>query len=668
MHHSNLLNQLLNRRIRTTLTLMAVVSGGLLGWSPTAQAAACGSITSGSGSSADPWLVQTNTDLLTLTTTRCTGPGNQSYFKQTADLTLTSNVSINQPDLVRYDGGRNTVTVSGVTGFNGLFTGTSGVTITGLVVRASGSTLAADKGWLTATDTGSTFSFIVTDGAIPAFGGGIVGRGARDTTIEDSYTSGTIGSQAGGLIGADGGRDNRTLTVRRSHSSGSIGVNAGGIAGYVSSGTGSSIVVTDSYSTGAIDDNGGGILGAYWGANDGLLQLSQVFSTGAISGIGAGGLAGAYVASNANSAGKGLQISNSYTTGVISGVGAGGLTGRESGSLNGRITFSNTYTTGAITGLNSAGLVGYRSTAGGANLTILNSYTTGASSSVSNGFVADTNYTSLTILNSLSEAASGGSGWSDVRAATVLTGRPSPTFGTHWSTCLTNQPYFLSVFYPRDPCPQSPMTTISGAGPNPASLTVASPGTYSASSAYNTDPLSYVSLVGATSSVAGTVCASSTDCRLPDVLQAAGSGATITGSGTVQVSRYDSTTLRTTQLGTLSLLRPSTSSGGEISPQPSASPTTTVTTSPVTVTQITAKLTRHGRSREMVTVRGRTIGLAPGSVLTSSVRQVGSKRAIKGPTATVKADGSFVWVLRTDRRISAYLIAPNGVRSKKLSG
>lgn len=668
MHHSNLLNQLLNRRIRTTLTLMAVVSGGLLGWSPTAQAAACGSITSGSGSSADPWLVQTNTDLLTLTTTRCTGPGNQSYFKQTADLTLTSNVSINQPDLVRYDGGRNTVTVSSVTGFNGLFTGTSGVTITGLVVRASGSTLADDKGWLTATDTGSTFSFIVTDGAIPTNGGGIVGRGARDTTIEDSYTSGTIGSEAGGLIGADGGRDNRTLTVRRSHSSGSIGVNAGGIAGYISSGTESSIVVTDSYSTGAIDDNGGGILGAYWGANDGLLQLSQVFSTGAISGIGAGGLAGAFVASNANSAGKGLQISNSYTTGVISGVGAGGLIGRESGSINGRITFSNTYTTGAITGLNSAGLVGYQSTPGGADLTILNSYTTGASSSVSNGFVADTNYTSLTILNSLSEAASGGSGWSDVRAATVLTGRPSPTFGTHWSTCLTNQPYFLSVFYPRDPCPQSPMTTISGAGPNPASLTVASPGTYSASSAYNTDPLSYVSLVGATSSVAGTVCASSTDCRLPDVLQAAGSGATITGSGTVQVSRYDSTTLRTTQLGTLSLLRPSTSSGGEISPQPSASPTTTVTTSTVTVTQITAKLTRHSRSREIVTVRGRTIGLAPGSVLTSSVRQVGSKRAIKGPTATVKADGSFVWVLRTDRRISAYLIAPNGVRSKKLSG
>lgn len=668
MYRTNSLSFRLSRQVWAVLTVMAVVAGGLLGWSPTAQAAACGSMTSGSGTSADPWLVQTNADLLTLTTTRCTGPGNQSYFKQTADLTLTSNASINQPDLVRYDGGRNTVTVSGVTGFSGLFTATTGVTITGLVIRAVSSTLANDKGWLTATDTGSTFSFIVTDGAIPTNGGGIVGRGARDTTIEDSYTSGTIGQGAGGLIGADGGGNGRTLTVRRSHSSGLIGTNAGGIAGYVSSGTESSIVVTDSYSTGAIDDNGGGILGAYWGANDGLLQLSRVFSTGAISGLGAGGLAGAFVASNANSAGKGLQISNSYTTGVISGVGAGGLTGRESGSLNGRITFSNTYTTGAITGLNSAGLVGYRSTAGGADLTILNSYTTGASSSTSNGFVADTNYTSLTILNSLSEAANNRSGWSDVRAATYLTGTPLPTFGTHWSTCLANQPYFLSSFYPRDPCLQSPMTTISGAGPNPASLTVASPGTYSASSAYNTDPLSYVSLVGATSSVAGTVCTSSTDCRLPDVLQAAGSGATITGSGTVQVSRYDSTTLRTTQLGTLSLLRPSISSGSETSPQPSASPTTTVTASPVTVTRITAKLTRHGRSRELVTVRGRTIGLAPGSVLTSSVRQVGSRRAIKGPTATVKADGSFVWVLRTDRPVSLYLIAPNGVRSRKLRG
>lgn len=668
MHRTNSLSFQLSRRILAVLMVVAVVSGGLLGWSPTAQAAACGSITSGSGSSADPWLVQTNADLLTLTTTRCTGPSNQSYFKQTADLTLSSNASINQPDLVRYDGGRNTVTVSGVTGFNGLFTGTTGVTITGLVIRASGSTLANDKGWLTATDTGSTFSFIVTDGAIPTYGGGIVGRGARDTTIEDSYTSGDMALGAGGLIGADGGRDGRTLTVRRSHSSGLIGTVAGGIAGYLSSGRESNIVVTDSYSTGAIGENGGGILGAFWGSNDGSIQLSNVFSTGAISGFGAGGLAGAYVASNATSAGKGLQISNSYTTGVISGLGAGGLTGRESGSLNGRITFSNTYTTGAITGSNSAGLVGYRSTSGGANLTILNSYTTGASSSTSNGFVADTNYSSLTVLNSLSEAANSRSGWSDVRAATVLTGTPSPTFGTHWSTCLTNQPYFLSSFFPRDPCLQSPMSTINGTGPNPASLTVASPGTYSASSAYNTDPLSYVSLVGATTSVAGTVCTSSTDCRLPDVLQAAGSGATITGSGTVQVSRYDSTTLRTTQLGTLSLLRPSIGSGGETSPQPNASPTTTVTTSPVTVTRITAKLTRHGRSRELVTVRGRSIGLAPGSVLTSSVRQAGSKRAIKGPTARVKADGSFVWVLRTGRRISVYLIAPNGVRSGKLSG
>lgn len=672
MQFTNVLNPQRSARIRAVLTSLAMVCAGVLVESSPVRAAACGTLTSGSGTSADPWLVQTNADLLTLTTTRCTGPGSQSYFKQTADLTLSSNASITQPDLVRYDGGRNVVTISGVTGFNGLFTGTNGVTITGLVVRAFGSTLADEKGWLADTDTGSTFSFIVTDGDIPMDGGGIVGRGAENTTIEDSYTSGAIGQGAGGLVGADGGRSGRTLTVRRSHTSGEIGYNAGGIAGYQSSGTGSSIVVTSSYSTGDIDGNAGGILGPYWGANNGLVQLSQVFSTGAIVGDGAGGLAGAYLASNASAAGKGLYISNSYTTGAISGANAGGLVGRDSGSIGGILHVSNTYTSGAITGSNSAGLVGYRSTSGGADITILNSYTAGSSSLTTNGYVSDANWTSLTVTSSYSEAANGGSGWSDVRAASVLTGTPSPTYGTQWSSCLTNQPYFLSAFYPRDPCLSSPMATISGAGPNPTSLTVAAPGTYSASSSYNTDPLSYVSLVGAGVSVGGTVCASTTDCRLPDVLQGAGSGATITGSGTVQVMRYDSTSLSATQLGTLTLQRPSTSDGGGATPQPTASPTPTslptASATPATVSRITARLTRHGRNGDRVTVRGRTTGLEAGTTLTSRVWPPGKRGVVKGPTATVKADGSYVWVLRADRRISMRLIAPNGARSRKLSG
>ncbi len=672
MQFTNVLNPQRSKRISAVLITLAMVCAGVLVGSSPVRAAACGSMTSGSGTSADPWLVQTNADLLTLTTTRCTGPGSQSYFRQTADLTLTTNASITQPDLVRYDGGRNTVTVNGVTGFNGLFTGTNADTITGLVIRAIGSTLANEKGWLADTDTGSTFSFIVTDGDIPTDGGGIVGRGARNTTIEDSYTSGNIGQGAGGLIGSDGGADGDTLTVRRSHTSGQIGYNAGGIAGWRRSGTLSSIVVTHSYSTGSIGDNGGGILGPYWGTNDGLVQLSQVFSTGAIAGDGAGGLAGAYSASNASAAGKGLFIAHSYTRGAISGSRAGGLVGRDAGSIGGIITVSNSHTSGGITGLNSGGLVGYRSTSGGAAITIANTYTAGSSPYTTNGYVADANWTSLTVTSSYSEAENGGNGWSDVRAASVLSGAPSPTFGTQWSSCLVDQPYFLSAFYPRDPCLQSPMTTISGAGPSPTSLTVAAPGTYSASSSYNTDPLSYVSLVGSGVSVGGTVCTSSGDCRLPDVLQAAGSGATITGSGTVQVMRYDSTSLSATQIGTLSLQRPSTSGGVGETPQPTTSPTPTslpiASATPATISRITARLTRHGRNGDRVTVRGRTTGLEAGTTLTSRVWLPGKRRAVKGPTTTVKADGSFVWVLRTDRRISVYLIAPNGARAPKLRG
>ena len=669
-------------RLLVLLTAATVVVAGVLAPESPARAAACGSIASGDGSSADPWLIATIGDLLTLTTTRCTGPGNQSYFTQNADLTLTSNVAINQPDLVRYDGGRYTVTISGVTGFNGLFTGTNNATITRLVVNSSSSTLASGKGWVADTDTGSTFSFIVTNGAISTNGGGIVGAGALDTTIEDSFTSGAIGSGAGGLIGKDGGKNRRTVTIRRSHSSGQIGSNGGGLAGYQSGSVVSSILVTDSYSTGDIGDNGGGIIGGYWGLNGGLVRLSRVFSTGAISGDGAGGLSGGYTTANASGVGDELQITDSYTTGAISGQRAGGLVGRDSGILGGTITISNSYTTGAITGLNSGGLVGQLSSTG-AIITVSNSYTTGASASTTNGYVADSSSThTLTATNSYSEAANSASGWSDSRAATVLTGTPSPTFGTKWASCVANQPYFLSSFYPRNPCLQSPMATISGSGPSPASLTVADPGTYTVTSTYDTDPLSYVSLVGSSTSVGGTTCSASTDCRLPDVLQAAESGATITGSGTVQVMRYDSTTLRSTLLGTLSLLRPQPDPPPPPPPTTTTSSTTTTTTTvappietstsstvaPVVISRITARLIRRGRAHEFVIVRGQTSGIVPGSKLTSRIWFFGSKRAIKGSTARVKADGSFVWTLRTTRRISVYLIAPSGVRSRKLSG
>ncbi len=649
-----------------------------------AYAAACGTMTLGSGSSADPWQVWNAADIASIETgATCSGPGGSSYFIQMADIVKTTITPINQSSLVRYDGNYHSVTISGVTNFAGLFTNTNNDTITRLSVLSSGSTLATDKGWLADTDTGSTFSFIVTNGSISDSGGGIVGRNAKNTTITDSYTSGASGNGGGGLAGAiDNTANGFSITIQRSHTSGAIGVNGGGLVGATWSGSGRSLTVSDSYSTGSINDNGGGIAGAYTGANGGgTISLTRTFSTGAISGFGAGGLIGAYADSNGDPA----TITDSFTTGAISGTNAGGVLGREALSVGGTLTISNTYTTGNITGTGASGMVGNRTTPAG-TLSIINSYTSGSSSSTANGFISNG---TATVTNSYSEAANSTSGWSDTHASTYLTGTPSPNFGTKWGTCLTNQPYFIAGFYPRNPCLQSPTVTLNVSGATPTTLTRPADGNFTTSSTYRTDPLSYVSIMNdtTTATVGGTSCAASTDCRLPDVMQNAGSGATVTasGAGTVKIMRYDSTTARTTQLGTLTLNNsaPPPSGGGSDSsstpattpsavsspnptPTPSATPSLSASATPVT--KISASIKRNFRSRSEITVTGTTTGLRLGTELTSYVREDGQTKAHVSKPARVRWDGRFSWVYQSKKPITVYFVAPDGVRSALLRG
>lgn len=666
------------RRFRQFFPLLATLSilaTGTVWLSAPASAAACGTMNLGSGTSADPWQVWTANDIASIETgSTCIGPGGASYFIQMADIVKTTSTPIDQSSLARYDGNNHSVTITGVTGFAGLFTGTNNDTITRLAVLSSGSTLANDKGWVADTDTGSTFSFITTNGDISSSGGGIVGRNAKNTTIEDSYTSGAIGLAGGGLVGAiDNTANGYSVTVRRSHSSGAIGDNGGGLVGMVWSGSERTFVISDSYSTGTISDNAGGLLGAYTGTNYlSSFSITGSFSTGAIAGIGAGGLLGAYAGSN----GDASTISNSFSTGGISGIGAGGLLGREALSVDGEITIANSYTTGNITGLDSGGMVGKRTTPAG-NLVITNSYTSGSSASTTNGYIS--NGTAI-VTSSYSEAANSGSGWSDTHAASALTGVPAPTFGANWGSCLANQPYFIAGFYPRNPCLASTSVTFNGSGATPSNLTIATDGIFTGTSTYATDPLSYVSVVSdsTTANVGGTTCTLSADCRLPDVLQGSGSAATVTvsGSGTVRIMRYDSTTLRTTQLGTLTLTVPSPSpspstdsTGSATSPESSSSTSTAPTTSPTEVKPplaaptINFKMVRGGHHKSVITVRGTTTGLPMGTELKSQVRTEGKKKVRFGKPAKVRWDGRFTWKIKSSKPVTVYFIAPNGTRS-----
>lgn len=653
-------------------------------WSSPAHAAACGTMNVGSGTSADPWQVWTTADLESITqgNSVCVGPGGESYFAQMADITKTTSTPVVQPNLVRYDGNGHTVTISSVTGFSGLFSGTNNDTITRLVVHsAGGSTLATGKGWVADTDNGSTFSFISTDGAISQSGGGIVGSDAVGTTVTDSYSSGDIQSRGGGLIGEEAGRLLSTITVTRSHSSGSIGSNAGGLVGMIQYGPDRNIIVTDSYSTGAITGAGaGGILGGYWLLNGGTGTISRTFSTGAITGAGAGGIAGIYFAANGGVA----NISNTFTTGVISGNQAGGFIGKNSVLYAGAVTISNSYSTGNILGGTAGGFIGDRTSTGG-TISITNSYTSGSSGLTTNGYFA--NGGSAT--NSYSEAANSSSGWNSDHAASVLTGAPNPTFGTSWGSCIVNQPFFISGFYAHDPCVATPSVSIDGLGATPSSLTFGALGSVAVASTFDADPLSYVSLVNDTGSVSvgGSTCVAATDCTLPDLLQAYDSGATmgVSGFGAVRIKRYDSTTLQTVELGTLTISQtPSPSGGGSASasnspitptptPTPSSSPSvspssTSVSMQPEPLTTIVGKLSRSGRDNSLVIVRGQTSRLPLGTELKSRYRIHGTGKTQLGKPARVRWDGRFTWMLKSNRPITVYFLDSHGHKSARIRG
>jgi len=180
---------------------------------------------------------------------------------------------------ITIDGSKNVVNVN-VDSYPGLVkngtsdtSGNSNITIRNLGVESTYS-VAGSGGWI---------------------GQSYFGNNATDNLVTNSYSTGPIGGNAGGIFGAES-----SAAIRNCYSTGSISNNAGGIFGYGSKGS-----VSNCYSNGDIDANAGGIFG--FGSSG---SATNCYSRGTI-GFSAGGIFGYY---SFNS-----SANNCYSTGTING-------------------------------------------------------------------------------------------------------------------------------------------------------------------------------------------------------------------------------------------------------------------------------------------------------------------------------------------------------------
>jgi LPXTG-motif cell wall-anchored protein len=254
---------------------------GVVGFAAPAAAVTCTTNYLGDGSQNNPWQIATNSQLECFAqgSSRVPAGGGDAYLVQTADFTRDSILQIDPGSggarNFHYDGQGYSITIDGVTNFDGLFVNTNGDEIKNLTIHENNSTLAINKGWFVGQDTNSTFTNVSSTGQISNGGGGIVGA-ATGTTISRSYSTGVIGQNAGGIVG----EYSQNGTISNSYSTGLIQDYAGGIVG----GSSSSMVVNSAYSLGNVSTSGGGIVGAYSAS----VIVTNVYSAGNVAFSGGG--------------------------------------------------------------------------------------------------------------------------------------------------------------------------------------------------------------------------------------------------------------------------------------------------------------------------------------------------------------------------------------------
>lgn len=304
----------------------------------------------------------------------------------TTNMTFTSGTQyfiINSNDIL-VDGEGYTMTISSVTGYQGLISIASGkknITTQNFKISSSSSSLASYAGWLYGDSCASSAS-------------------SGTYTVSNCSSNGPIPTDGGGIIGRN----------------------------FLLSASGCTLTVTKCFSVGAIaTSNAGGICGYYFlnGSSSCTVTIQNCYSLGSIAGAAGGIIGGSCCVSTPGS--SSVTVQNCYSLGNI-GSGAGGIVGPSAIYT----TVSNCYSTG--TGTTNTGAIFGSST--GATCVASRCYASGASASSIMG-----SSSSGTVSNCYSEAANSSSGWSDTHALSVL-----QSYGTIWLSVSANTQWFLLAF------------------------------------------------------------------------------------------------------------------------------------------------------------------------------------------------------------------------------
>ncbi|MEA1648103.1 MBG domain-containing protein [Nitrospirillum sp. BR 11164] len=287
-------------------------------------------------------------------------------------------------------------TFSPIGSFSGSFSG-GNHTISGLTLTGS----ANNRGLFSQTSGGSLSDLTLTN--VSVSGGNNVGAlvgAASGTAISNITVSGTVSgaSQVGGVVGSA-----TAGSIRFAGMSGTISATADSIGGVVGFTNGA---ISDSWSTATVSSSGTSSHGLYVGGLVGQSAgtIDRSWASGAVSGwTDVGGLAG-------------LAAGNITTSGASGSVtGGGSVIGGLVGNLFGA-SLTNTYATGAVTGFQEeGGLVGIIQAVG---TTITNSYASGrvssSSGSVYNGGLVGLSAVTFTASNSFWDVTTTGQSFGSV--------------------------------------------------------------------------------------------------------------------------------------------------------------------------------------------------------------------------------------------------------------
>lgn len=317
--------------------------------------------------------------------------------------------------ILKQDGTRPVITISGITDYPGLIQngngggdGATAIYVMNLEIRAAGgATLVAGGGW---------------------FGQAYFGKGTpgSNNIILNCHSTGATGSGCGGIIGQYAG----PVKCVSCSSSGVIGTYGGGIIGANSPSTAGSLACESCWSTGVIGAYGGGITGQ----STGPANIANCYSTGNMN-QNAGGISGRY-------SGSYHIINDCYSRGAIGDYG-GGIIGSECGE----VIITNCYSVSAIPA-SGGGILGNQ-LGNTTNKTVSNCYAVGATSHVNGGYMIP-GYSDLTGAVNVASGVVTLSGnatstsWSNATANTALTGVPSSSsapVGAKWVYAGANTPY-----------------------------------------------------------------------------------------------------------------------------------------------------------------------------------------------------------------------------------